>query len=72
MILILVKFFMVFTLLFFSYVINLAIKERQQFFNSTEYKSASLFEKVVLNTISFFGISFFLLMLISYLIFIFT
>lgn len=69
---ILVKIVVLFTLIFFSYMFYLAWKERQKFFNSGEYESASLFEKIILNGVTIFGVLFFLLSFITYLIFMFS
>ena len=70
--LILVKFFAIFSILFYGYIFYLGMQERKKFFNSAEYESASMFEKIVLNTVFFSGLAFFLLMFISYGIFIFS
>ena len=70
--LILIKFFALFSIAFYGYVFYLGMQERRKFFSSQEYESASMFEKIVLNTVFFSGLAFFLLMLFSYGIFIFS
>ena len=66
----LMKFFSVFYIIFFTYVFYLSLGERKQFFKSEEYNTASMFEKIVLNTVSIFGFSFYVLILISSIVFI--
>jgi len=68
----LMKFFAVFSIFFYGYVFYLGMEERKKFFNSNEYESASMFEKIVLNTVFFSGLAFFVLMFISYFLFIFS
>ena len=69
---ILLKFFAVFSIVFYGYVFYLGIQERRKFFGSSEYESASMFEKIVLNTVFFSGLAFFILMFLTYGIFIFS
>ena len=59
-----------FSILFFSYIFFLAMQERKKFFSSKEYETASLFEKIILNTVSIFSVLSFLLILVTYVIFI--
>lgn len=68
----LIKFFAVFSIFFYGYVFYLGMKERKKFFESNEYESASMFEKIVLNTVFFSALAFFVLMFVSYFLFIFS